>query len=234
MISIRELSKSYKKQPALKNVSLEIDKPGIYSVLGPNGSGKTTLIKSLLKIVHKDSGLITINGADIDKNGNYRKSLTYQPQIARFPENLTLEQIIRMLEDIRGEKGNYEHLIQLFELDAHRKKSIKSLSGGSRQKLNILLSLMFDSQLMIFDEPTTGLDPLSVVKFKEILREQKSVGKYILMTSHVINFVEEMSDYIIFLLEGEIRFFGTVAEINERTGCSSLENSLAAILGGKA
>jgi Cu-processing system ATP-binding protein len=72
------------------------------------------------------------------------------------------------------------------------------------------------------------------VKFKDILREQKSLGKYILMTSHVINFVEEMSDYIIFLLEGEIRFFGTVAEINERAGCSSLENSLAAILGGKA
>ncbi len=232
MIEIDSLAKSYKKQPALNNVSLNIDKPGIYSVLGPNGSGKTTLIKTILGIVHKDSGSVKINGTDTKPGIQYLRNVTYQPQAARFPENLAMGQVISMIEDIRGEKGNYEEIMELFGLNNHRKKSIKSLSGGSRQKFNILLAIMFDSPVIIFDEPTTGLDPLAIIKFKKILNERKEMGKYILLTSHDIHFVESITDFIIFLLEGEVRFFGTTDEINARAGRNTLEESIAVLLGG--
>lgn len=230
MIEIDNLSKTYSRQTVLKNVSLNFGKPGIYSILGPNGSGKTTLIKSILNIVHKDKGSINVDGMSTDKNRNYRKSLTYQPQIARFPENLTIEQVIALIEDIRGEKANYEELIELFELQSHRKKNIRYLSGGSRQKFNILLALMFDTPLIIFDEPTTGLDPLSVQKYKRLLNELKANGRYIIMTSHDIHFVESVTDFIVFLLEGEVRYSGTVPGIVELTGGSNLEDSIALLL----
>ena len=147
-----------------------------------------------------------MNGLNIHNNWQYRKQIGYLPQIAKFPENLKVKELIRMISDIRGNEGNPEPLIESFDLNQILDKPLRYLSGGTRQKVNILLAFMFDSLYYILDEPTAGLDPLSLIRFKELLVAEKKKGKAILLTTHIVRLVEELADDIIFLLEGNIYF----------------------------
>ncbi|MXV38804.1 ATP-binding cassette domain-containing protein [Flavobacteriaceae bacterium Ap0902] len=230
MIEIKDLRKKFGKQEVLKGVNIAIDPGKIYAVLGPNGSGKTTIIKSILGMVIKDSGKITVNDQDIDKSASYRRDIDYLPQIANFPNNLNVQELIKMIKDIRGENPDESHLIQLFGLEPFLKKKLSNLSGGTKQKVNIVLAFMFDSPIIILDEPTSGLDPVAMVHLRELITEAKAKGKLILITSHIISFVEEMADEVIFLLEGVIYFKGFVAALNRQTGEENLEKAMAQLL----
>ncbi len=233
MVEIKNLHKSFGKVNVLQGIDLAIDEPGIIAILGPNGSGKTTLIKSILGMVIPQKGDILIDGKHILGEWNYRNEISYMPQIANFPQNLRVQELINMIKNLRAETTLDQALIQQFGLEPFLDKKLGNLSGGTRQKVNIVLTFMFDSPLIILDEPTTGLDPVALIYLKELIRREKERGKTILVTTHIMNLVEEIADKVVFLLDGNIYFNGTVAALEEQTGQSDLERAIAEILRNK-
>lgn len=230
MIEISNLNKKFGKLTVLDGLDLHIDSGGIFAVLGPNGSGKTTLIKSVLGMVIPDKGEIKIDGNSVLGEWKYRNEINYLPQIANFPANLNVRELIKMVKNLRPKKANDKDLIERFGLEVFLDKKLGNLSGGTKQKVNILLTFMFESDLIILDEPTTGLDPISLIHLKEIIREERSKGKTIIITTHIMSFVEEIADEIVFLLDGEIYFKGSSSELKQRTNQVDLEHAIAKLI----
>jgi Cu-processing system ATP-binding protein len=231
MIEIKDLYKKFGSNQVLQGIDLDIQRGGIFAVLGPNGSGKTTLIKSILGMVIPNSGTIKLDGKSVKNSWKYRNDIDYLPQIANFPGNLTVNELIKMIKDIRTKKNTDEfRLIELFKMEAFLDKKLGNLSGGMKQKVNLLLAFMFDSSLIILDEPTSGLDPISHIRLKELIKTEKAKGKTILITSHIMSFVEEIADEIVFLLEGKIYFKGSIPELKAKTNQPDFEHAIASIL----
>ena len=234
MIEIKNLYKKFGKVEVLKSLDLTIHSSAadgaIFAVLGPNGSGKTTLIKSVLGMVIPNKGQIDIDGKSVLKKHQYRNNINYLPQIANFPSNLSVKELIKMVKKLRPKPADDQDLVELFGLEPFLDKKLGNLSGGTKQKVNLLLTFMFDSKLIVLDEPTTGLDPISLLNLKKIILAEKAKGKTILITSHIMSFVEEMADEIVFLLDGKIYFKGTLAAIKKQTEQNDLEHAIAAIL----
>lgn len=227
---IRNLHKAYGKTGVLKGVDIELPDGRITAVLGPNGSGKTTLIKCILGMVIGQQGEIIVGGRNIKGDWLYRRDIGYLPQIARFPENLRLRELIRMVKDIRNQPAFDSELISLFGLEPYLGKPLRYLSGGTRQKVNILIAFMFDCHYLILDEPTVGLDPLALIRFKDLLIRKKEAGKAILLTTHIVSLVEELADEVIFILEGKIYFQGKVEDLKAQSNDTNLERAIAGIL----
>jgi Cu-processing system ATP-binding protein len=230
MIEISSLNKRFGKLTVLDGLDLNIDSGGIFAVLGPNGSGKTTLIKSILGMVIPDNGDIKIEGNSVLNQSDYRNNINYLPQIANFPANLSVKELIKMVKNLRPKEANDLKLIEHFGLEPFLDKKLGNLSGGTKQKVNIVLTFMFESDLIILDEPTTGLDPISLIHLKELIHLEKKKGKTILITTHIMSFVEEIADEIVFLLDGEIYFKGSSNELKERTGQVDLEHAIAKLI----
>ncbi len=231
MVNIQNLHKSFGKNEVLSGVDLTISEGGIFAILGPNGSGKTTLIKCILGMVIPDNGTITIQGQNIKNNSSYRNKIDYLPQIANFPSNLKVKELIKMIKDLRNKiNADDARLIELFKLEGFLDKKLGTLSGGTKQKVNILLTFMFNSPIIILDEPTSGLDPLSLLGLKQLIETEKAKGKTILITSHIMSFVEEVADEIVFLLEGKIYFKGRIIDLKKKTGQPDFEHAIASIL----
>ena len=230
MVNIQNLHKTFGKNQVLSGVDLNIKKGGIFAVLGPNGSGKTTLIKCILGMVLPNKGVISIQDQNIKNNSEYRHQIDYLPQIANFPSNLKVSELIKMIKDLRGKTDEDKQLIELFKLEPFLDKKLGTLSGGTKQKVNIVLTFMFDCPLIILDEPTSGLDPISLIRLKDLIQLEKGKGKTILITSHIMSFVEEVSDEIVFLLEGKIYFKGSISELKEKTNQPDFEHAIASIL----
>ncbi|APY10738.1 copper ABC transporter ATP-binding protein [Seonamhaeicola sp. S2-3] len=230
MVTIKNLHKKFNKNVVLSGVDLTINKGGIFAVLGPNGSGKTTLIKSILGMVVPNKGEISVLGENIKNNASYKHKIDYLPQIANFPNNLRVKELIKMIKDLRWKTETDKDLINTFELEPFLDKKLGNLSGGTKQKVNIVLTFMFDSPLIILDEPTTGLDPISLIRLKELIQKEKAKGKTILITSHIMSFVEEVSDEIVFLLEGKIYFKGSISNLKTKTNQPDFEHAIASIL----
>lgn len=230
MVNIQNLHKKFGKNTVLKGIDFSVEEKGVIAVLGPNGSGKTTLIKSILGMVIPDSGTITVQNNDTKKNWEYRKNIDYLPQIANFPSNLKVRELITMIKDLRNKEADDQGLIDFFKLHPFLDKKLANLSGGTKQKVNLVLCFMFDSPLIILDEPTSGLDPVALLKLKEIIHREKDKGKTILITSHIMNFVEEVADRVLFILDGKIYFNGTANQLKQQTGKSDFEQAIATIL----
>lgn len=237
MVEVKNIQKSFGKLNVLQGVNVSIPTGKVIAILGPNGSGKTTLIKCILGLVIPDNGDIYIDGENIKNNWKYRNNIGYLPQIARFPENLTVIELFKMIQDLRKNqsvKNNPEqtcsHFVSLFQIQSFLSKPLRSLSGGTRQKVNVILSLMFNPDLYIFDEPTVGLDPISCVRYKETVLKEKENGKTILLTTHILNEVEEMADEIIFLLEGKIYYQGSPKNLMTSKQENTLEKAIAKML----
>ena len=229
MIRVQKLTKSFGRNAVLKSLDLSVEPGGIYAILGPNGSGKTTMIKCILGMTIPDSGQIQVAGLPVTQSWKYRKSINYMPQIAQFPGNLRLRELIHMIQDLRGTSADEQELIDLFGLNPFLGQKMAHLSGGTRQKANIVLAFMFDSPLIILDEPTSGLDPASLIKLKNLIRKEKEQGKTLLITSHILSFVKEIADEIIYLLEGEIYFHGSIESLQALTGQDDFEHAIASI-----
>ncbi|WP_422081936.1 ABC transporter ATP-binding protein [Ulvibacterium sp.] len=229
MIYIENLHKRFGRNQVLSGVELNIRSGGIYAILGPNGSGKTTLIKSILGMVIPNTGTIKVLDTNIKNGWRYRKEIDYLPQIANFPSNIKVRELIRMIKDLRQKPSDEDRLITLFGLEPFLDKKLGTLSGGTKQKVNIVLTFMFDSPLMILDEPTTGLDPGSLIQLKKLIQEEKGKGKTLLITSHIMQFVEEAADEIVYLLEGKVYFKGTIEELKQKTDQVDVEHAIAAI-----
>ncbi|MFV0572117.1 MAG: ABC transporter ATP-binding protein [Xanthomarina gelatinilytica] len=230
MVSIQNLHKKFGKNQVLSGLDLEISEGGIFAVLGPNGSGKTTLIKCLLGMVIPNKGSISVMGENVKNGSAYRHKIDYLPQIANFPSNLKVKELIKMIKDLRGNTTLDQELIGLFKLEPFLDKKLGNLSGGTKQKVNLVLTFMFNSPLVILDEPTSGLDPISLLRLKKLIQAEKDKGKTILITSHIMSFVEEISDEIVFLLEGKIYFKGSINELKNKTNQPDFEHAIASIL----
>lgn len=234
MIEFINLHKSFGSNHVLRGIDLDFSESGIIAILGPNGSGKTTLIKCFLGLTHFDQGQILLDGKDIHGQYRYRQEISHLPQIASFPENLSGKDLIHMLKDLRGGNTREDILIELFDLNSELDKKMTSLSGGNKQKINLLLSFMFDNPIMILDEPTSGLDPLAIINLKKFLREEEARGKTILVTTHIMNFVEELAHHIVFLLNGKVYFDDNTQLLMQQHNAPTLEAAIANILKMKA
>lgn len=181
-------------------------------------------------MVLPQNGEILVDNEVVNGRWEYRDKISYLPQIARFPDNLTVSELLKMILRIRNRPDCSEELIKLFKLEPFLNKKLGHLSGGTRQKVNLVLAFMFDSEVIILDEPTSGLDPVAVIHLKELIRKERLKGKIILITTHIMSFVEEMADEIVFLLEGKVHFRGTVSELREQNKSVSLEHAIAQVL----
>jgi len=164
MIIANNVTKKFGKLVALNNVSATCNRGECIALIGPNASGKTTLVKSILGMVVPNSGFITFNGKNILHDWLYRKQIGYMPQIGRYPENMTIGQVLSMMKDIRSnnyQSGIDEDLIKAFKLPDLFQKRMRTLSGGTTQKVSASLAFLFNPDVLILDEPTAGLDPLA-------------------------------------------------------------------------
>ena len=230
MVEITNLFKKFGKNNVLNGINLSIKEGGIFAVLGPNGSGKTTIIKTILGMVIPDEGTIKVFESNIKNNSDYRHKIDYLPQIANFPSNLKVNELIKMIKDLRGHTEVDKDLIETFKLEPFLNKKLGTLSGGTKQKVNIVLTFMFNSPIIILDEPTTGLDPISLIRLKELIQAEKAKGKTIIITSHIMSFVEEVADEIVFILEGKMYFKGSISELKTKTKQQDFEHAIANIL----
>lgn len=230
MIEVSGIHKSFGRNPVLKGIDLVLPAGNVTAVLGPNGSGKTTLLKSILGMVLTDSGDIRVLGRSIHHQWEYRQAIGYLPQIARFPENLTVHELIRMVKDLRRQRADEGPLLALFDLEQFLKKRLRYLSGGTRQKINVLLAFLFDHQIMILDEPTAGLDPLAVLHLKELIRNERQKGKTICLTTHILPLVDDIADRVVYLLEGNVYFEGTIGQLKEKYEGGNTESAIGRML----
>lgn len=232
MIEINNISKKFGKLTVLDSISLSLKNGETISLIGPNGSGKTTLIKCLLGLVVPGSGSILFDGADIRNQSQYRSRIGYMPQVGRFPENITIDQLIRMVRDIRRSNGAGEdrELIETFGLDAMKGKTMRTLSGGTRQKVSACLAFLFDAPVIILDEPTAGLDPLSTEQLKEKIRKEKEKGKLILITSHILSDLDDIISQVVYLQEGKLLFHKAIDQLRADTGEEKLSRAIAHVM----
>ena len=231
MITIENLRKSYGKLQVLKDVSVCFGAGKVVSVIGPNGAGKTTLSKCILGMVLPESGNIKIGGESILKKYAYRSQIGYMPQIGKYPENMKIRQVIEMIRDIRKDvKEVDEELIGLYGLQEMYDKRMGALSGGTKQKVSAALAFMFNPQILILDEPTAGLDPISAEILKGKILKEKKNGKLILITSHVMSEIEEVADEVLCIVDGSIRFYETIADLKAQTHEDRLSRAVAKIM----
>lgn len=225
------LRKQFGRLAVLQGIDLEIPPGSVTAIVGPNAAGKSTFIKSVLGLVHPDGGRLRVLGADPRDGDSYRARVGYMPQAARFPENLTGHEVLRLLSGLRGHPDDQDReLIDTFALDGQLHKPIRTLSGGTRQKLNAVVAFLFRPALVILDEPTAGLDPVASAQLKDKVLAVAAEGTTVLLTSHLMGEVEELAGRIVFLLEGRIRFHGTVEELRGLTGEAKLERAVARLM----
>ncbi|WP_374400130.1 ABC transporter ATP-binding protein [Flavobacterium sp.] len=234
MIEIKELQKKFGKFEVLKNINLSCKKGECIALIGPNGCGKTTLIKSVLGMVLPDSGTIHFNGNSVLGEYLYREKIGYMPQIGRYPDNMTIGQIIEMIKKIRNSSDDLdEDLLHAFELEKMFDKQMRTLSGGTTQKVSAVLAFLFNPDVLILDEPTAGLDPLAAEVLKEKIIKEKEKGKLILITSHLLSELDDLITEIIFMQEGKVHFHQKVEELKETTGEEKISKAIAKILKNK-
>jgi Cu-processing system ATP-binding protein len=233
MIRIENLTKRFGKLTALDSVSLSMQRGKCFALIGPNASGKTTLIKSILGLVIPNEGKIFINDKSVIGEWEYKNHIGYMPQIGRYPENITIQQLFSMLIDIRQsawEKCDTD-LHSRFEIKKINTKKLGTLSGGTRQKISACLAFLFNPEILILDEPTAGLDPVSTEIVKEKIIQEKAKGKLILITSHVLSDLDELVDEVIFLQDGQISFQKNISTLRGETGETKLSRAIAKVMG---
>ena len=231
MIQARGVSKSFGAIKVLQGIDVDIPRGEITAVIGPNASGKTTLNRILLGLVQPDAGEILFDGGPIIGQSAYRERIGYMPQAARFPDNLCAGDVFEMMANLRGTaKLRDNELLATLGMAPILRTPVRQLSGGTRQRVNAALAFLFQPELLILDEPTAALDPVSSSILKDKIRAERSKGRTFIITSHVLSELEELADRIIFLLDGTVRFAGRPQELLAATGEMRLERAVAAVM----
>jgi Cu-processing system ATP-binding protein len=221
MIRIDNITKKYIKRSVLNNISLICNSGESIALIGPNGSGKTTLMKSLLGLVYPDKGALYFQDLNIHEHTLYRSHIGYMPQNIRFPGNTSVKQLFNMIHDVRGYEGEPDYeLYEAFALEKISSKLLKNLSGGTKQKVNAAVAFLFNPDCYILDEPTAGLDPVAAEILKLKILKEKEAGKLIIISSHIMADLEELTTRVVYLLDGNVFFDKHVDELladsNER------------------
>lgn len=231
MIEVKQISKQFGKLEILKNVSMTLPAGECIALIGPNGCGKTTLIKCILGMVLPGRGDILFGGKSIRDEYRYRAKIGYMPQIGRYPDNMTIGQIIAMMKEIRQEEKMLdEELYVQYGLSKLLNKKMRTLSGGTIQKVSATLAFMFNPDVLILDEPTAGLDPVASEILKEKIIEEKNKGKLFLITSHLLSELDDLVTQLIFMHDGNILFQKSIPLLLQETGESKISKAVAHFL----
>jgi Cu-processing system ATP-binding protein len=233
MIHITSIYKKFRRLQVLDNISASFTAGQVIALIGPNGSGKTTLIKSILGMVRPDKGSIKVNEQLVNGDPGYRQFIGYMPQIGRYQDNMKVGQLFEMMKKIRGIESVDTDLITRFEIEKIYEKPMRTLSGGTRQKVSAALAFLFNPPILILDEPTAGLDPLSSEILKEKIIQEKKKNKLILITSHVLSDLEELTTHIMYLQEGKLQFIKDIETLQEETGEIRLSKAIARLMRGQ-
>lgn len=217
---------------ALTGISMQWNKGEIIALIGPNGSGKTTLLKCILGLVFPSSGDIRLDGKSILRDSEYRRNLGYMSQISRFPDNLKVAELLEILMDVRQmeERSSDFDLFKEFKIEAVKDKLLRNLSGGTRQKVNAAFAFLFNPDILILDEPTAGLDPVSVEILKSKIKSLPSKERLLIITSHILSDLEEFTTRINYLQEGKVKFDLSMDQLIQSTGHERLGKAIARYL----
>lgn len=232
MIEVKNLTKKFGKFTALDGMNLTFTNGKSVALIGPNGCGKTTLIKAILGLNVIETGDIMVDGESVRDHFRYREKIGYMPQIGRYPENMTIEQTIKMIQDTRNvpEDELDTELLRDFELETLYPKKMGTLSGGTTQKVSAVLAFMFNPKIIILDEPTAGLDPLASEILKNKIIKEKNKGKLIIITSHLLSELDDIVSEIVFMNEGKIIVQQSVEDMMSEHNSARISESIVSIL----
>ena len=226
MLILEGLRKQFDGAYAVNNVSFKVDKGDVYGFLGPNGAGKTTTIRMIMGIIHPDNGSIDLNGNDINALG--RQNLGYLPEDRGLYQKQRIEEILHYFGSLRGlqkldAKKKSSMWLDRFGLSDQGGRKVEELSKGNQQKIQFILSLLHDPDLIILDEPFTGLDPLNQILLKEIIQEKQDQGKTIIFSTHQMEQVERLCNNICLIDRGSIVVEGSLKEIRKKHSSDAVE-----------
>lgn len=220
IIQISGISKSYGLNFSLQNINLNIESGKIFSLLGPNGAGKTTLVKLMLNLLHSDSGKITINGLSVsDKNS--RMGVAFIPEKFSFFPFYTTRGVLEFFGKMKGIVGEeldqqVKAAMEQLQITDLAERKLSKMSKGQMQRVGLANILIGNNDLIILDEPFSGLDPLGIRDLKDMLRKLKDQGKTLFINSHILLEMEQLCDEIAILNKGELLFTGSVASVLEK------------------
>lgn len=231
MLEATGLSKFYGSVPAVQEISFSLAPGQILGYLGPNGSGKSTTVRMLTGLLQPTRGQVLFNGEDIHNDPvAYRKHLGYVPEEANLYPYLSGEEYLQMVATLRGmsmsrQKSRIQQLLDLFSLWPHRDVALGSYSKGMRQRILLIAALMDNPDVLILDEPLSGLDVTSALIFKSLVQALSARGKAVFFCSHVLEVVEKICSRLIILRKGQVIAYGSTAEVRQSIGESSLEST---------
>jgi len=226
MLILEGLRKQFDGAYAVNNVSFKVDRGDVYGFLGPNGAGKTTTIRMIMGIIRPDNGSINLNGNDINALG--RQNLGYLPEDRGLYQKQGIEEILHYFGSLRGlqkldAKKKSSMWLDRFGLSDQGSRKVEELSKGNQQKIQFILSLLHDPDLIILDEPFTGLDPLNQLLLKEIIQEKQEEGKTIIFSTHQMEQVERLCNNICLIDRGSIVVDGALKEIRKKHSSNAVE-----------
>jgi len=229
MLEAIALAKFYGSVPAVREVTFRLEPGQVLGYLGPNGSGKSTTVKVLTGLLQPTRGQVLFEGQDIQSDlVSYRKRLGYVPEEANLYPFLTGEEYLEMIGTLRAMsptrmKTKIGSLLELFSLFPHRHVSLGSYSKGMRQRILLIAALMDNPDVLILDEPLSGLDVTSVLIFKNLIQAFSARGKAVFYCSHILEVVEKVCSQLLILRKGQVIAYGSTEEVRQRIGQSSLE-----------
>jgi ABC-type multidrug transport system ATPase subunit len=212
VLSLKGISKNYGRIQALKNVSFEVPKGSVFGILGPNGSGKTTLLGIILDILRPTKGTFQLLGKP--PSAEIRKGIGTLLETPNFYHYLSGERNLRIAAEIKRKGLNdIDRVLEKVNLHQRRKSKFSTYSLGMKQRLAIAAALLGDPDVLIFDEPTNGLDPVGIAEIRELIRKLAKEGKTIIMASHLLDEVEKVCTHVAILKKGDLLAAGHVDEV---------------------
>jgi ABC-2 type transport system ATP-binding protein len=218
-VEISHIVKTFGSVRAVDDVSFTVEKGEIFGLLGPNGAGKTTAIRVILDIFKPDQGEVTVLGGPMTEAK--KDHIGYMPEDRGLYQDINLERCLIYLATLKGmEPGEARRQIgkylERFDLAAHKQKKVKELSKGMQQKAQLITTLVHRPDLLIVDEPFSGLDPVNTQMVKDLLLEERERGVTIIMSTHQMHQVEELCDRIVLIDHGKVMLYGNLEEIRHR------------------
>ena len=224
-LTIKNVSKSYGDKKVVDNINLEINKPGVYGLLGTNGAGKTTTIRMLLGILKKDSGEITWNGKEVERKhvnfGYLPEERGVYPKVNVYTQLMYFAKLKGMKEEKADESIKY--WMKRLEVEEYMNMTAEKLSKGNQQKIQFITAVVHDPELIVLDEPFSGLDPVNTEIIRNVILELIKKGKYIIMSAHQMATIEEFCSDILILNRGKTVLQGNLKEIKETYPANRLE-----------